>query len=357
MADIPRFRAEAHTRNNATTTNTITIPAAVESGDIGILVISTGAAIGSATLTAPSGWTTVVPQTAISSSGTMAVYTKNYQSGDTNPTVTSSGSQTMTACCVWYGESYGIGVLGSLTNRGSTTTTATAAAITTTSDQNVVLVAFAERGTGSGSMTTVTVTPDAVQRSLQIASGVSCPSTWIGEIQKPTAGATNAQTATYDDSSPTGTGVQLSLVPMPIGAIVVPTTDTGSTTTGWTGVGTGATFAARLGDSSDSTYAESAANPTNSVFQIAIPNTTVPSDLSTALFHFRARYVSGSSGSVVATLYQGASAIHTSPAKTLTTSFQTFAIALSVAEATGLTVTGGNTWQNLSIRLSATAAT
>lgn len=357
MPDIPKFRAAANNRNSSTTSNTITIPGAVQSGDIGLLVISTGSAIGTATLTTPTGWTVVVPQTAISTSGSMAAYARNFQSGDANPVVTSSVAQTMTACCVWYGETSGVGIVGALTHRGGVTaTTATAAGITTTGDARVVLTAFCERGTGSGSMTTVSVSPDAIQRSLQVASGLSCPSTWIGEIQKATAGAVATQTATYDDASPSGTGVLIALLPMTVGAIVVPVTDTGSTTTGWTAVGTGATIAARLADASDATYMESASNPTASVIQIPIPAVTIPSDLSTVLFHVRARYVSGTSGSIVATLYQGGSAIHVSPAQTLTTSFATFAIALSIAEATSLAATSG-TWANLSIRVSATAAT
>lgn len=176
-----------------------------------------------------------------------------------------------------------------------------------------------------------------------------------------TASHTYAAAGTYtitltvtDNLGGTGTATQTVTV-APV-KTYVPANDTGATTTGWTKVPSGAaSFAATQGDLDDTTYIESTANPTNVVYQTAIPDVDVPADLTTVKIRARGATVSATSGSVILGLYQSGTLIAQSAPLPLTATPAWNELALTSAQASAIAVTGSK-WQNLSIRKTYTAA-
>ena len=182
--------------------------------------------------------------------------------------------------------------------------------------------------------------------------------TGVSPTKTYTAAGTYTVTVTVTDAN-SSTGTTTQIVNPRVVVTVYPTSDTGATTTGWSKVPSGAaSFAAVLGDNSDTTYAETGTSPSNQILHTPLPAMEVPADLSTAEFGGRYYLASGTSGSVVLALYQSGTLIKTGSSAALTSSPQTYLLALTATEAAALTVTAGspNKWSNLAVRATVTGS-
>lgn len=160
-------------------------------------------------------------------------------------------------------------------------------------------------------------------------------------------GATNV-----DAGVATGTGVANNPTVTSTDQSAGPTTDI--TVTGWTATGGTGTLSSAIDEYpyDDADYVTSPNNPTTSVFEVKFPGFNDPASSAGHIFSYRLRHRNTTTYTVVVGLYQGAtlkaSRTHTAD---LTTSFQTFDVTLSGAEADSIT-----DYNDLRLRFTTTAA-
>jgi hypothetical protein len=228
----PEFRAAAtgsETLGASTTTAlTPTIPAEVQEGDVGFIVALGGGGSGAAT--APSGWSTLVSDTTLGTGGArFSVFTRTYVAGDPNPTVNWPSAPTsgnnLCAPAVWYS---GVGSItaGTVSTSSTASTDWTAPSLTTPANDHTVLAVSGEKGGSTGWGSIASWSPDATMRASRYGTGNFYPSVVFGDLDKPTAGATNAQTASWNFSTSNGFAVQIDLAPTGVGASVTAVTGT-----------------------------------------------------------------------------------------------------------------------------------
>lgn len=352
MATPPVRRASATLRGNSTS-GTLTLPGTLVADDYGLLTVCNNDGMGNPTA-APSGWSVIVPTVAINAKQRVTIYGKTYAAGDPNPSQSWGVSSNWAMEGVWYSNCAGVGALGSFTGSASGTTS-TAAADTTTSDQNMVVTIATHFAGSLGFATSATPSPDATLNAAFYGTATFHHGIWIGDVVKATAGATNAQTITWDVAGTGMGGIQIALIPALPLQVWVPTTDTGATITGWTKTPSGAAgIFTVLADSDPTSYAETADNPAAQVYQTPTFSLQVPADLTSVKVRVSAYFSAGTSGSVLAQLYQGTTLIKQQTI-TLTASNVETVMSLTSTEAGTMTVTSGS-WNNLSVKLSATAA-
>jgi hypothetical protein len=173
-----------------------------------------------------------------------------------------------------------------------------------------------------------------------------------------TAAAAFGAGVTLDVSWPRDETTATSPGPRSYSTAYVPTTDSGGTYTNWTkaGANAGTGYYAVLADVDDTTYVESATNPSSSTFIVPIPAVNIPSDLTSVSILVRAELASGAStGTIGVALYQGATLIKTGASTPLTTGWVDYVFNLTSTEAASMTNTSGQ-WLNLTVRPVTTAS-
>jgi len=348
---LPVFRTQATAKGNGTS-GSLTIPAGVVADDWGFLVVTNGDGMGAPSV--PTGWSQIVQAAHINSKTYLTVFAKQYVAGDAAPAITWAVASNFGLAAVWYSGAGGAGVVGTATPTISGTAIP-APSITTASADNVVL-SMANHFIGSaGFASTATVAPDAVIRSSLYATAAFGHCAVIADVTKATAGTTNTQTFTFDASTVGSAGVQIAVIPAPAQQVWAPTTDTGSTVTGWTKNPAGAASVATvLGDADPATYIESGDNPTGLVYQSAPFTLAVPADLTSVKVKVSGYLSAGTTSSRVIALLQGATVIKSSTVALTATNAETV-IALSSAEAGTMTASSGQ-WANLTVKVTDTAS-
>lgn len=149
------------------TATTVTLPAGLAAGDYTIIVVSLNAATG--VITTPAGWTNILASTASvngSTSDELAIFYRAWQSGDTNPSVTTtSGRVAATPIKVSGADpTTFVDVVGTVQQLASGATTLTATSITPASS----VVCWVVNGRNSAT-TGVFLTPFSAQTQTQIA--------------------------------------------------------------------------------------------------------------------------------------------------------------------------------------------
>lgn len=195
-------------------TYTFTRPGSVLNDDYGFVVMIAGA--GSNAPTAPSGWATLYDGlSAGGGSARLSIYAKRYATGDADPSVvysTAPGSgNNISGMAFWYsnvptGQSVSI---GSVFTTGTATNTYTAPSKTTTLANRRMIAVSAMKGNGTSFPSTASWSPDATMQATRYATGLFYGSIVVGDWIAASAGATNAQTATWDFSTVQGFGVQI----------------------------------------------------------------------------------------------------------------------------------------------------
>jgi len=347
----PLFRASGVLRGNSTT-GTLTIPAAVQDGDWGFLTVSNSDGMGAPSI--PTGWSQVAQAAHINSKAYFTVFAKQFAAGDAGPAITWAVGSNFGIVGVWYSGANGIGVIGSVTASAAGTTTV-ANSVTTTSPDNVVLAMATHTAGSAGFAASGTIAPDATVRGTTFSTATFGHSIVVADLTKATAGATNAQTVTWD-AAYTGSGaMQLAVLPVPAPQVWVPSTDTGSTTTGWTKTPAGAaSIAAVLSDTDATTYIESGDNPNGLVYQSAPFTLSKPADLTSVRVKASGYLASGTTGSRLIQLYQSTTLIKQQTVALTGTNVETV-VSLNSTEAGSITVTAGQ-WANLSVKVTDTAS-
>lgn len=205
---------------------TITTPGTVQVGDWGF--VGTMAGGGSNASAAPAGWSTLVADTQINTGAArLAIYGRQFQAGDANPTVgyptAPASGNNISAFGIWYSgvTAVNVGTLGT----GAAALTRDCPSLTTGGASREVLCISGSKGSGSGFPSSLSFGPDATFRGARYATANFYPSIGGGDFTKATAGATNIQTATWNFSTANSFGIQLELVG--VASNVAPTANAG----------------------------------------------------------------------------------------------------------------------------------
>jgi hypothetical protein len=345
-----------------TASGSITIPAGLPSGSAGYIIFTQNNAD---VLTAVPAYLTLADNTSSGSANFVSkLYTFKVGDGSGN-TVTAGTSVafTMSAVRAWTTTLYAVSGVDQTTPivlvavAGSVTTSVVIPTATTTQALWLTEVGV---GKANGSVVSSWTPPAGWSNRITTPSPTTFgASVIIADRDAGLAGASNYGGETYTPSAAIATAERYIIGFQPATVALTyytPADDTGATTAGWTKTPSGAaTYASVVSDSDNATYAESPVTPSSSVFQLAIPNVTVPTDLSTVQIQIDMEYASGTSGSAIITLLQSGVTKKTGSAQTLTTGWSTYYLTLTSADANALTVTTG-TWQNLAVRVTATAS-
>lgn len=192
---------------------TFTTPVTVAQDDWGTIVMIAGE--GSNPPDAPAGWATMYEGLSGGGTARLSIYGKRFNTGDADPTVSyptaPSTGNNITGLAFWYynvpvGQTPTLGAVG--TSASLTNVYTAPSKVTATPDRRVVTIG-ALKGGGSGAPTSGTWAPDASTVASIFASATYYSGIVIGDFMKPTAGATNAQTITWDDSRTSGFAVQM----------------------------------------------------------------------------------------------------------------------------------------------------
>lgn len=165
------------------TSTTVTLPAGLAAGDYTIIVVSLNASSG--TITTPSGWTDILPQTNSvngSTSDCHAIFYRKWVSGDTDPSVTTkSGRVAMTPVRVQGADaSTFVDISATVTQTASGATTVTAPTITPTS--TTLVCTFNGRDAANGNFQTPYSNLSASMTSIAEASGKATSQTNAGHL-------------------------------------------------------------------------------------------------------------------------------------------------------------------------------
>jgi hypothetical protein len=219
----PTFRDSSDVQGGSTVTAlTPTTPATVQVGDMGFVVVVAGG--GSGASDPPAGWSTLIASTLLGTGGgRFAIYYRAYQAGDADPTISwpsapTSGNNTC-ALAFWY-EGVGSVTAGSVSTSTTASTDWTAPSLTTGANHHTVISLSGEKGGGSGWGSIASWSPDAVMRATRYGTGNFYPSVVLGDLTMPTAGSTNAQTATWNYSTNNAFALQIDLAPVGVDAVV-----------------------------------------------------------------------------------------------------------------------------------------
>lgn len=336
---------------------TLALPTgSLQPGDLGMIFLDSRKPWAS-TIGEPSGWTQVVSQTHTGSASTVAVYSRVYQSGDPNPVFTfTDTTQRQVLVGVWLNNAAGIGVVGSVTQEDTSDTTSQSPSLTTSSTENLIIDFHAARNDPTNPPTSGSASPDSAQDVFSIVSSGSQPDVWVGHFQKAAAGTTNAQTLTTNQPRVAKWSQQFAIIPVLPQQVWRPVADGDGTVANWTKTPSGAlTRAACVNDDDPTTFIQSADNPSGQVYSTETFTLSVPSDLSTLRVEIKGYRSSGSSGQYTIALLQGTTVVKSTTVNPVDTSESASTLSLTQAEAETLTVTGGQ-WQNLRVRVTATAA-
>lgn len=346
-----------------TASGSVTVPAGMPSGSAGFIVFTQNNADA---LTATPAWLTLLDNT---SSGSTSFVSKVYtfKVGDgTNGTVVAGSVATFTlsATRAWTATLYGadgVDTTNPITLAGVAGTASAATAIipTVTTTEPLWLVEVAVEKANGSIITGFTPPTGWTQRVLTASPTTFGGAVVITDRDNGLAGAGTYGGDVYTPSPATTATTERYLIgfrPVPVTlTYYAPTTDTGATTTGWTKNPSTSAFYQVVGDTDPTSYAESPANPTNSIFEIALGTVQVPADLSTVSFQADAYFVNGTSGTAVLALYQNGTVKKTGGTLTLSATNSTFTLPLTTADANSLTKTG-STWVGLTLRATVTAA-
>lgn len=207
---VPTFRTAASMEIGSTTgTRSLTIPAQVQDGDLGIIVFGQDAAADTISVP-PAGWTQFVAPFAATNSK-VHIYYRVKQPGDT--TVSYTGTAYTTATAYWWGGTSGIGTLGVLGKRAASGTTVVAPSITAAPGDHVVVLCGERTIAGPDAIVSTTWgTVKHLAAGLNTGGGSGITSSAVIEATA-TGGATGDNTITYHGSSGNAWAMQFTLVP------------------------------------------------------------------------------------------------------------------------------------------------
>lgn len=218
----PAFRDSGSAQgSSAITSLTVTRPATVQVGDMGLVIVMAGA--GSGAPTAPPGWSTLLANSLTSggSSGVSAFY-RIHQSGDADPTVVwgsapASGNNTA-MLAVWYSGAATISI-NTPTTSGVASATWSTGTISAGDVNTILAVGAMKAGSGTWASTASWSAPTQM-RATRYATGTFYPSIVLGDLIQTTAGTTTAQTVTWNLSTTNAMAFQIDLAPAGVGASV-----------------------------------------------------------------------------------------------------------------------------------------
>jgi large repetitive protein len=220
-----RTSAANHSGAGTTTTPTVTVPAAAQVGDLGVLFLAVKATV---TLTAtPSGWVAELGTTAAGIGGTNVrawVYSKPLVSGDINAAAAFTISATqgwnlIVAVLAGQDPTTPIGTAKAAGTYAASVTSSAAPAITTLADDSWVLNFWANRfAAGPAPVPSLPATHTAVQTAAQTATG-SAVSSRLARLTTPgAAGSYGAYTATWTGAGST-ISASIGIAPAAAGAV------------------------------------------------------------------------------------------------------------------------------------------
>lgn len=347
-----------------TATGSIAVPTGMPAGASGVVVFTQNNAD---VLTTAPAWLTLIDST---SSGSTSLVNKVYRftvgdgsAGTVSPGTT--GSFSMSAVRAWTATLYGVDGVDTanpvtVLAVAGTATASTAAVPTATTTEALWLAEVAVQKANGTVITAFTVPTGWTARVTTASPTTFGAAVVVADRTNGVAGAGSYGGDIYTPNPATSSTTERYLIgfrPAPVNlTYYAPTTDTGSTTSGWTKTPAGAAgFYAVVNDTDPATYAESPTNPTTATpLTLTLPSVPVPTDLSTVSINADGYYANGTSGSIALSLLQSG-VVKKTATVTLTGTNATYSVPLSTAEAAALTVTGG-LWQNLALRIGATAA-
>lgn len=210
------------------TTLAVPLPASLADGDWVLLIFSVNA--GTPVITAPSGWTTLVPMTVTASStaGAGAIFAKKWVSGDSNPSV-GTGGRSAAICIRVRGADPTtlLDVSPVITNPGSTSTSLVAPAITPTTAGTAVVHSFF--GRTSSNAATISFTTPTGETDTGYAPGVTTSTNTSNQTFYRTDIASGASSGT----STTTASLTASSLSISYAIKAAPTVKQGSVTGSW----------------------------------------------------------------------------------------------------------------------------
>lgn len=344
------FRAAAENSAQAASVNVV-IPASVQQGDCLLLFH----VMSSSTLqvtTPPAGWDPLEATQFTASAGYTA-WRRIAQAGDAGATVTvgtngGSGLKNTLAVGAWSGVDTTTSVDAFVHALESTSQTAHAAGMVTTTKDNDLVVSCV-MGKESGG-TTWTPPSGFTSRVSGFAGGTGQTSAAIADKATTSHGSgLGGGNWTEDVATSNACIYTVALAPLSATTSVRPASDV--TTTGWTTVpaqGGSDSYASRLADGNDSTYASSPTDPAASVLEVKL---AVPPGPLTQITH--RGYASGgaTSMSIKTELYMGATLIASFTENVIVTSPTTFTYSLNASQQAAQT-----DLTDLRLRITATVA-
>lgn len=224
MTTLPTIRGKLGTSNlgnAAIPVNVATDSTAPVAGDWMVVVINTVA--GSAVVTAPSGWTQVLPATALGSRY-MAVYKKVRASDDpTQYAFSQNASGAVHSLCVWGpGANPDVSKWTNNTySKGATAVTQTTPSITTTEANTLVLSLQAEATSATETDSQITVA-SPFTKDLWTLQTTSSPvnSVLLAHRDMPTAGASGDAVSTWPNSTGNRGSIMMTIPPAADASVV-----------------------------------------------------------------------------------------------------------------------------------------
>lgn len=193
----------------------VTVPAAVQVGDHGVLVTI----IADSLAVPPSmpGWDIVVPVVTVPTGGhQMAVFYRQRQAGDPATIdaswsgIPTSGNNTSVLAGWWSGPVTGASA-GVVASSSTATNTRVCPSLTTGGPDRTVVTISTSQGKSTGFPSSVALTPNATLRATQYATGNFYGAIALGDFNQAAAGSTPVQTATWNWTVDRSLGVQVEL--------------------------------------------------------------------------------------------------------------------------------------------------
>lgn len=324
-------RATARAFGSGPSSNPVTIPASVQVGDV--MFLFGGANGATINFTTPSGWTLLEPAKT-TTAAKYACWWRVAQAGDPGSsfqlaTDGGAGLKTVAQLAVWSGTDATSPVMAFASVAETTSQTSHAAsAVTTTAANAHVISAVMGRDTGGTSWTPPS---GFTSRDSGFQGGSAQMSAAVADRAAATTGSYGSGNWVEDVSSANTCIYTLALAPLTTTTTVKPVSDV--TTAGWSTTpaqGAGDSYASRLADGSDSTYASSPSNPSASVLEVKL---AVPPGPLTQITHRGYAAGGGVSQSVKTELFMGSTLIASfGPETAIVTAPTTYTYALSAGQ-------------------------
>lgn len=199
-----------HSQTSSTQPFTLTVPASVQTGDLGIFIASKDDGTNNATVTS-SGWSQLVSPFVAGYSVQHIMY-RFRQAGDSGTLSFASTVAMASWACGWFSGVSAIGAIGTPWVRSSSISTATASSITTTRSYSTVVSLFGQRSTPTGDLLqSLDYGTIHMENPSQQTGSIGVNSHHYTSLNQDSPGATSNNDAAWSNAAMSGWGLQVEL--------------------------------------------------------------------------------------------------------------------------------------------------